>query len=366
MKILILPISGGRFVTQLASTITFTTSDGISDNENNFIPDIIFAASGGNLVAYITEAARWNSSWIYSVASKISSNMFISKWSSSNFISTLMAYFKSNYYNYGTGVKDIIEEYFTPSSIQEREIWTGTFNKTKGKATAFCNKGQSILNTSIINSYITCSLPVIYNNGNIEAIVRASIASASIPSIVPPQIIDGEEYEDCGIFSASPLIMFEKPIIEYAKKNKTEKIHMIYMNSVNLDSQDSGNIINIVDNLEKTIQNLVNSKYIDDRKICFDIFETLINEYQTMEIQDLDNIPITNKERLVVICKGKFNPEIANKINKLYNTYNYSFLEIYPEELIEIKLENFDGNDVIKGIERAKTKLHYTLWLSLF
>jgi len=366
MKILVLPISGGRFVTQLASIIV-----SCKDNNTeicNLNPDIIFAASGGNLTAYIVESARWNINWIYSVASRVSSKMFISNWSSSNIISTLIGYFKGNYYNYGIGVKHLIDEYFTSETIQLREIWTGTFNKTKGKIAAFCNKSSSILDTSVNDHYITCSLPVIFNSGNIEAIVKSSTASASIPSFVPPQIIDGEEHQDCGVFSASPLIIFEKSLKQYHKTHLDEPIHLFYFNSVNLDSRNDYTIINLVDNLENTIQNLVNSKYIDDRKICYSLFELFSQSNETVEtdIDDLLN-EISQKTdfkfQTVRLISGSYNKLTYEKISKLQEKSKYSFIEVYPKDLIEINIKNFDGNDVVFGINTAKNILLFKLWI---
>ena len=73
-----------------------------------------------------------------------------------------------------------------------------------------------------------------FSSGNIESIANSTIASASIPTVVPPQIIDGEYYVDGGVGGAPPLTIMQESILHLSKK---KSLHLIYINSFDLDCQ---------------------------------------------------------------------------------------------------------------------------------
>ena len=333
MYIFILPISGGRFVSQLAGLQYLC--------ESNIKPDITLASSGGNVAAFIASAANWKWAGIERIARDLTNDLFSLPWSNISIISNIICWFQASKCNEGRNITGYLNKYFTKETIMNDEIWTGTYNKDQKRTCLFCNKKTSILDVSHIDYDLAQSTLPIFAHGDINLIGKYSTASASIPSLVPPQKIIGSLYEDGGVSSSSPLTVMSEPILNYVTTNKTS-MHLIYINSINLSNHNQKSINNMADNLKETASNLVRSSVVNDRLAGYNLlkyFNTDIN-YKEFDC-NYDNI---------------------EKIKLVQSIINYSFLEIYPEITYEINIINFNGDDIINEIHKSYKNLKCRFW----
>jgi len=335
MYIYVLPVSGGGFVTQLAIIQHLC--------EIKFIPKIILASSGGNVAAYISSAANWKWAAIERIARELSQDLFICPWIKIASLSLVIGYFKGNIHNKGSGIYEFVNKYFTNESIKKYEIWTGTYNKNKQRARLFCNlsKKDSILDTSCIDYDLTQSMEPYFADGDMTIIGDASVASASIPSVVPSQKIFDEDYIDGGVASASPLSIMQEPILKYIH-SKNEKLHLLYINSVDLSNPNTKPIHNILDTWKQTANDLIRSQTVIDRLSCYELLRCHSNKINKNEF----------------VCDH----QTMTKIKSIQDKIKYSMLEIYPIQRIELNLSNFNGNDVVDGIRDAYTKCRCRFW----
>lgn len=335
MLTLILPVSGGGFVSQLAIIEHLC--------ENKFIPDVTLASSGGNVAAYISAAADWHWPGIERIARTLNKSLFITPHSSIPSVAFVIGYFEGYSYAQGSGVTKFLKDIFTESSIQKYEIWTGTYNSTRQLTRLFCNRNvtSSILKDTHIDRELTQSMPPIYADGNIDLISKYSTASASIPTFVPPQTIDNEEYADGGVSCSSPVTVMQDSILHYIEKHNAA-LHMIYVNSIDLSSSDIENGHNLIGNIKQTAKDIIRSQIVIDRLSAYELLRC--------------HPGIVHKETFP--C----NFQNLQRIHEIHKITKFSLLEIYPLETYDVDLTTFTGNDVVEAIRKTYDKCYCRLW----
>lgn len=337
MLVLVLPVSGGGFVSQL----------GILQHlcEIAFVPDVTLASSGGNVASYICSAANWRWASIERIARELSHGFFVQPWANIPGLSMVIGYFKGDMYHQGTGVHSFLSQYFDNETIMKHEIWTGTYNKTQQKARLFCNltRENSHLDPCLINHELTQSLEPVYAGGNIALIGDASIASASIPSVVAAQRIFGEDYVDGGVAGASPMSIMKDPLLDYVAQNKCP-LHLVYVNSVDLSNPQHGNAgsNNLIDNVRQITHNIVRSQTVIDRLACYEIFERQGSDILFEEF----------------ICDNT----TMQRIQNIHANTKFSMTEFYPITPFDINIVNFESDDITKGIRSAYNNCKCRLW----
>jgi len=337
MKLLVMPVSGGGFVVQLAALQLLS---GIK-----FVPDVTLGSSGGNLAAYVGAAGNWSWAGIERVAGELSNKLFSQSWSAFRLIAFLIGYYKGELYGSGSGVKEFLERHFNNYTISHYELWTGTYNQQRQRACLFCNRpqGQTILDPEIIDAEMAQCLPPIYTQGDFQLIATSSIASASIPAIVPAQNIFGESYVDGGVSSASPLTVMKEPIIHHMKQTGAP-LHLVYINSDNLNAPVNIPVNTALDRTKQAIDALIRSHGVIDRQIGYDI----------IRCHDPDS----------EIYKDEFPCTLENlrRLNDIWNNLHCSMLEIYPERDVEVNIVNFTGDDVLEKLAEVRGICHCRLW----
>jgi len=335
MYVLVLPVSGGGFVSQLAILQHLC--------ESIFIPDITLSSSGGNVAAYVAAAANWKWPAIVRISREFNQDLFARPWNSVSSISSIIGYFEGNIYNKGSGVHDFLSRHFTRDTITKYEIWTGTYNKYKQRARLFCNRSRdtSILDVSCIDHDLNQSIEPVFTDGDVDIIAKAGIASASIPAIVPAEIIDGESYIDGGMAGASPLTIMQEPILKYIH-DKNAPLHIVYVNSVDLSSPKLKPCHNVLDTWRQATHDLVRSQTVIDR----------LSAYKLLRCQP----GVMNKEEF--IC----NYDNMQRVKNIQEKTNYSLLEIYPTEQCDVNIVNFTGDDVVQATKKAYDKCRCRLW----
>ena len=335
MYVFALPASGGGFVSQLAIIQHLC--------ESKFIPDLILSSSGGNVAAYVAAAANWKWSGIERIARELSQDLFARPWNSVSALSRIVGYFKGDVYDKGGGVDDFLSRYFTPATITKYEIWTGTYNKNRQQARLFCNRSKenSIVDVSCIDRDLTQSMEPVFADGDIELISKASIASASIPVIVPPQKILGEDYVDGAVSGASPLTIMHEPILKHTRDTNSH-LHIIYINSTDLSRPNTKEIHNVLDTWKQATNNLVRSQTVIDRLSGYELLRchpgTMNKEYFTCNYENLE------------------------RVKQIQSRIKYSMLEIYPTDVFDIEIVNFSGDDVINAIHGAYKNCQCRFW----
>ena len=336
MQLLILPVSGGGFVSQLAILTHLC--------QLKYKPDITFASSGGNVAAYVASAANWQWSQIERVAEDISHDLFAQAWSSIPALSSLIGFFSGNAFKQGKGVKEFFLKHFEAETIGQYEIWTGTYNKTRQQACLFCNKTreQSQVDFSKIDLFVTqCMEPkYLQDTDPLPRIAKISTTSASIPAVVDGQIFDGEYYVDGGVCGSSPFT------IMHSCFNPPENIHITYVNCLDLASPIYNEGINVLDTWRQATTDLIRSQTLIERSIIYNNLNCLNGEIKY----------------LATDC----NYEELDRLLQLRNKARSSLLEIFPrvagDNNWEVQLTSFTGEDVKQSIRAIYPHCFCRLW----
>jgi hypothetical protein len=341
MHLVVAPVSGGAFPVQVAALIEIAK---VCQQCRRPFYDLALAASGGNVAIYMAMAGHYQLDEIRKIVCKLSPEQFLCSWWPQPFTHVLPSWvigcYTGTLYNRGTGIEKVFQECFTSSCpVNQLEVWTGTLNRSTGKAELFCNlhSHQSKLPTGYFCPEKFNAMPLNFAQGDVCKISKVCYASASIPVLVPAVVIDGQRYVDGGTAYSSPLTPLQDCIKEVARH---EPLHIDYLSSYDLESG----------NKPATYRNLLQNGTV-----------TLAEIIKSLGIQDR----LTGMELLSQPCKfrsGDCNEEVLQELCKLRRGYQQSMLEIYPGKEIEISLEAFSPEDIIKAISQARCCLKYRLW----
>lgn len=185
-------------------------------------------------------------------------------------------------------------------------------------------------------------MPPIYADGDIHMICDASQASCAIPGLVVPTVIDNEEYQDAGISCSSPLVIMKGPIIKYLQ-SQNSSLHMIYVNSKNLEEPRILPHHNLFDTWKQAVNDLVKS-------------QTLIDRMAAYELLNYNNNQQINKTTFP--CNYETLSNYKNKIKDI----KYSLLEIYPIHYNEIDITSFDADIIEKNLNELYGQFMCHFW----
>lgn len=332
MRIMICPVSGGGFPIQLG-LISELIALGIT-------PQIFFGASGGNVAGYLSLAADWSPHGIHRLCQQLHSGLFCQSWWPKIFSwmpSWSIGYFRGSLYRSGFGTYELFSSMFTPQNIQGVEMWTVTRNRSTGKGQLFCNREKSILPVEYFEPEQLNCMPLTYLGGEIDKIATISLASASIPLVVPEQYFEGQAYVDGGTIFASPLTPLQHVIRQYPD------LHLDYLNSYDaISSTGTPRLLNLFQNGETTAHEIVNSLILHDR---YNALEVIRNGPGSLEFEE-----------------GPCNRQILKEIEIKRSKYQRSILELYPDVDVCIDMLDFDGDHVNSLIKQTRNKYKYRLW----
>lgn len=337
MKIYILPVSGGAFVVQIAflKVIYEATKD---KNGTGIIPDLVLSSSGGNVAAYMSMIGKWNDGCLMKNIHFLNSSLFVESWTPPFFPTWIAFPLTRSVYKNGQGIKNLFHKIYTPKTIQNTEIWTGTYNSTTQKAAFFCNKSfeTSRIKDKGDNSYIYDSESGIYLNGDIDNISKACYASASIPYITPGVMIKENKHIDGGVAYASPLIPLSPKVTEVLKNEKL--IQLYYFSSYNMDDKFQDSLYS------NSVGLLVHSSLLQDRAFALNILK---------QYGDVNKEPIIH----VNINSSKLRSIINSLINK-------SFIIMFsPVVSYSVTVSNFDVDNLINIIKKVENNFTVHIWI---
>jgi hypothetical protein len=346
MHIFICPVSGGAFPVQIG-LISELAHYGIK-------PDIVMGSSGGNVAAYIGLASKWQSKEMEQMAGKLTSSMFATSWWPS-YLSFLpswwIGYFKGSIYAEGSGAISLFREIFEAATISATEIWTGTMNRESGKGQLFSNqkKEDAKIQESEPGFWTRECMPLSYIGDNIDLLALITMASASIPILVPAKIIDGQRFVDGGTSFASPLSALHEQIREISLK---EPVHIDYLSSFDMQTIASTTASSLYDNGTITIGELVKSLCIEDRLTALEIIRfQQINTGLDLCFYSAD-YHIDNAE-----TRG-----LLEKIEQIREGSPCTILELCPITNNCIDLLNFQPKDVLYLIDQTRVTYKVRFW----
>ena len=364
-NILVLPISGGAFPAQLGILCDLCDA--------KYKPDLTLASSGGNIAAYTALAADWCQYGIQRIARQYDSRMFIQSWwpSTLEFLpSVAIGFFKGSTYNASDVCQSLFADIFTPITIRASEIITGTIHADTGRFRIFCNKSRM---DSFIGNTTKCqfaqSLEPIFLDGDVKRIALATVASASIPTLVPECTIDDEKYTDGGGVCASPLsalkftiskltsggisfptetkISSTEPVTKsYVISASASECHITYVSSFNMASNPKGVPRTGGTMLSKgkvAISDLIANLCIADRLVGIEIIAMLMVD----ELHYREGPCDTTMMKKLSICRQQS---------------KRSMIEYYPNSDSRVAVDNFDGAAVLAVLETVRRGYSYRVW----
>lgn len=345
MQILVAPVSGGAFPVQLGFMIELSKLRRLRESLPFY--DSILASSGGNVASYIALAGDFTVEGIESICHKLHPDLFLSSWWPRPFSSILpswvIGYYEGSIFNRGCGIEKIFEEIFTPASIGRIEVWTGTLNRSTGKAELFTNlePGESKLSLDYFSPDKLNSMPLTYLARDRKMLARVAYASAAIPVLVPSVEINSTKYADGGTCFSSPLTPLQDCITWSSQSEGGKYLHVDYLNSYDLESSSKpATYKNLLENGSITLAEIIKSLCVQDR---------------------LSGIELL-RAGPIKFDGGPCDDDILASIMIRRRKYQQSFLELYPSKEIEINLERFTAQDIINAINESRKCMMYRLW----
>lgn len=334
MKVIALPASGGALPSQLAVLSTLPE-----------ISDIIFATSGGNLAAYIGMSTDFNIHGMELVLDCVTTDVFLNTWWPSPFEfmpSWVAGYKRGSYYRHGDRFYPTFNHLFVPATVGRKEIWTGTTNCSNAKAQIFCNVSpdKAILKTKYYDPAEYCSTNPIYLNYDINMIAKATLASCSIQSIVPPVNINDVMYSDGGATFASPLT----PMSSILRKCK--RVHIDYINSCDIEAVGSLCLNTMGSYIRDVTSKMVTSMTLNDRGTGIELVRK--GNYSNFHRIDFG------------CCCSDLLPEIY----KFRKSIDRSMLEIFPCKYYSIDYSNYCARTAKEILWKDRSNFKCRLWYS--
>jgi len=345
MHILVLPVSGNFFPAQLSLLSELISID--------YDPGIILGTSGGAVCSTLCLGADWNVNGIRRLAKHLKPSLFLSNWwpNSLSFLpSWSLGYFRGSVFNTGKDSQEFFDKYITKDLLTRKEVWIGVANQSKDRAQFFCNleEKDSMIDVTCFESHIKIGQNphcdhLRYANGDVNLLRKATIASASIPTLVPPQNINGDLFSDGGLFYASPLTPLKDCLEQLEDK---EGLHITYVNTYDIEDQKIGSSVDFYPGIFRTgaiaFATMVFSILSQDRVNGL----KMLNE----NIRELNRITL------------KGNRTTLSLISRFRKKVKRSFLELYTKSTSNIDLTNFTSEDILELIDSTKEQYYCRFW----
>jgi len=378
LEVYILPVSGGGFPAQLQQLIYFAAEKQVATNTTEetgdyleYTPDICLGSSGGNVSAYIGLSGNWTEGGIKRVVKTVNSDMFSQTWwpKPMGFLPTwILGIFEGSIFKPGYGPSRLLKAFSDTQSIQEVEIWSGTFNKTQKRTQLFCNKKSTdtYISETTYNPFLFKTTPLTYMNGNIDLISKVTVASASVPVLFQPVEINGEEYIDGGVTYFSPLTPLQEELYNIMKgitspapfdtvsspfpipveevpglagRRNKNFLHMTYFSPYNMDNTTEK--VSSTLGTDSFLSYMTDASAIKDRYTGINLLERLKTDLQSVYMID--------------------SRTYDNPLSTLLHDYrgNHYFCEIYVLQNNWIDMTSFTSQDILNKMAEAESQIEF-------
>lgn len=351
-KLYVMPISGGGFPVQLAEVSllydAYKINNPMFTGEKDYTPDLVYGASGGNVAAYVSMGGDWYYQGILRMVENINSKMFIKSWwpDDLDFMPTwVLSIFTGTVFRAGYGPEQLLTQAFkNPYRIQSTEILTLTFNQTRYVPQLFSNRSSEnshIPELSTIDKELY-DLPAIkYLNGDIDELSRVCMASAAIPIITQPQVIQDNRFDDGGLSAASPLsLLLEETVGVISDK----KLHLIYFASYDMDEEDKSKFKKYGNGARATLSCMVHSRTLQDRANAVQLLEKVSGHSASRQVY-----------------RDASTELLAEKLAE-YSDSHYVIV-MYPRKSPDISITEFKSESVIELINEIRESFNFDLWI---
>lgn len=253
-----LPISGGKFVNQVAACVLLTRA--------GYKPDIVLGSSGGCITYELFVAADIDSVKCEDTCHAFEERLakYLKQFKTEHYciprspiapINTLIGIGHRSSFAIGHG-----PTFIDPDDVdlkRQPELWIGTSHHADNSPQLFCSKTRASSHLKMDDA--------IYLNHDVRRVLLAGQASASLPTIVPPTVIDGVAYRDGGMSRASPL----GPFIQHHLDKKVS-YHLIYISPVRYSKNDDPHEAELEDDdiwncVRMKSHGLINGWHVPDR-----------------------------------------------------------------------------------------------------
>lgn len=375
LRVFCSPVSGGYFPIQLSMIAEYVEALRYnigyeSSTIEQFKPHICLGSSGGNIANYLAYASGWTKNNIHNVVRYIDSEMFSRSWwpKYMTFLPTwLLGLFKGSVFCPGYGPYPLFKELFEQRKLNTVEMWSGTYNTTRGYTELFCNNssGTTLISSQTFLPTTNRCLPLHFLDEELKDITDVSIASASIPVIFEKKKIGDDYYEDGGVNFSSPLLPLQEeiykitkgiyepttidvvlsqyPIIEdpgtiplSARRATPRTLHLMYFSSDNVDTQQASGVVGAITQLIDTIAVL-------DRNAGIELMVRLAGGSRT----DVGLVSGTLADLRTVLAT--------------YETNHY-FLYMYCNADISVDMTSFVGENVVEVMNQARENISFLLF----
>lgn len=364
IEILDATISGGYFISQVAII------GAILEARNGVKFDIHCGASGGNIASYIGIVFDKTSESLEKAVYEISSTMFIENWWADKLewlpTSLIGAFKPGGIYKEGMGADKYIKHLLTSKFVKASttpEIWSITFNLSDNLSELFCSKDSK---SSIISKYLDNEMllesgcqKITYCDGDLDLITKVVTASAAMPPIRPPVVIESSRHTDGGVSRASPAFLFSEALYELRNDplNTTTYgsggVHYFYiypfdlLNKVSRDN-DIGRSADGSHWISELIE-IINSTFVNAR---FADRQSLMENW--LRITGLSRKVLTRETATEVKVE-----DLRSKLAEL-NSKHY-FIVFYTKDAY-VNIEKFTRKDLQEQYKIAKDNIIYELY----
>jgi predicted acylesterase/phospholipase RssA len=384
LELYALPVSGGGFPAQLQQLIFIYNERQKATNTNEnvgnyleYIPDICIGSSGGNVSSYIAVSGNWSDGGIKRVVKTMNSKIFSQTWwpGPMSFLPTwILGIFEGAIFKPGFGPSRLLKAFSDDQSIQDVEIWSGTFNKTQKRTQLFCNKKkEDCYITEVYNTFTFKTMPLTYMNGSIDYIGRVAVASASVPILFKPVTIPNaegseEEYIDGGVTYQSPLTPLQDKIYNILRPGDAlldfdftssafpvppprpissslpvkTFLHLTYFSPYNMD--------NTTEKTSSTLGNDTFLSYMTDASAVKDRY-TGINLLQRLK---------TPSQTIIMKDSRRDPDELWELLRDHKDTHYFCFIYVLENNWID--MTNFTPADILNAMAEAESNIEFYFW----
>jgi hypothetical protein len=327
MDVWVAPISGGCLVSQIAAILALT--------DCGFKPELSLGASGGNVALWIGSLGKWNPCKIAEICRQIDSSLFIEQNLVSDILPTkLLSVALGNAYRSNSNPDLFLKKHIkSQEDLLVDEIWIAAVVSRTGRVRLMCNKvcGDTIIKPTDydINDFNTEEL--IYMNGDVRNIGKGIIASSSVPFVVNPTMLYGENCLDCGAKFASPLTPLKSEVQKYL-------CHVVYISGFDVEaSLRRANYRDVFDLIDTLPAYISHGHILSDRAVA----RALVGDHLHCREYDIDRLN-----------------DVMTRCKKLES----SCIEIFPVENYTIKITSFTAAQFCSQIDCARKNLRFRIW----
>jgi hypothetical protein len=369
-----LPVSGGSFVCQSACLIELYEAKkklhgGKFKSYKQYKPDICLASSGGNVTTWLSIAGDFTTNGILRMVCKLEDSMFVKSWfpDSLFFIPTVaLGVFKGSLFRAGYGPKCLLDRYYSPKTLSNTEVWIGTHNQTFNKAEFFCNKKRE---DALIKQEFFAADTELHDIMNLRylgdeedytiKLAKACSASASIPYIVEPQIIDGNVYTDGGSSFSSPCFPLIGEIYRLVKGHTYENSFIMTSNG-----EVSEKKLELKPRRLRHFYFSPYDTYSKEMVIAARLINGPIAQILHSNLLQDKAAAILNLQRIYGIESNQLTHEhyvdansdiLCDVLRKLEN-YDHFVLDLYPKGASKIPLKGFTTEDILCKIREVRKR----------